>query len=280
MAPSPICTVNGSSTAGGVDVAAGAALTIQLVDLSARSWALEVAGVDDSQSMPGIALTVDPVTRSATATAPGISTATIMRSTVTDGQGKRYSATFAVYVPTSGGRRVIALGETTEGDATHGWVSQLNTAIRGAGSVKTYTVTTDAVLSAEYADADLLTLAGTPGATKQLTFPMSTRDGALVTVYNVTDAAQNIWDHDGGTYALPIGELLVMQRAGSQLLPVAWSDVVLPSTLSATIDSVFGSTRGAILYRGASGWAKLSAPGAGPTKTLKHDGTGGDPYWG
>ena len=132
MPPSPICTINGLTAAGGQNVTAGSTVTIQLVDLSAASWTLSVVGVDDTQSMPGPALTINNVARSATFTAPAAGTAVRLQSTVTDGQSKSYSATLEIYVLTSGGKRVIALGETTEGDATHGWVAQINAIIRGS----------------------------------------------------------------------------------------------------------------------------------------------------
>jgi len=133
MAPSPLCSVNGSATAGGFNASAGAALTIQLLDLSARSWSIVVAGVDDSQSMPGPALSVNNTTRTATCTAPGVGTATLFRSTVVDAQGVSYSTTFCVYV-LAGSKRVIATGETTEGDSVHGHVAQTNAAIRATAA--------------------------------------------------------------------------------------------------------------------------------------------------
>lgn len=130
MPPSPLCTVNGSATADGFNASAGAALTIQLVDLSARSWSLAVFGVDDSQTFPGPALSINPTTRTATATAPALGTTTLFRSTVIDGQGNSYSTTFAVYVLASNGNRVIAFGETTEGGSLAGWINQLNAQAR------------------------------------------------------------------------------------------------------------------------------------------------------
>lgn len=47
--------------------------------------------------------------------------------------------------------------------------------------------------------------------------------------------------------------------------------------LTALIDAQIGSTRGAVLYRGASGWAKLD-PGAAGLK-LQTNGAGADPTW-
>jgi hypothetical protein len=49
------------------------------------------------------------------------------------------------------------------------------------------------------------------------------------------------------------------------------------SSLNDVIDASFGSTRGAVLYRGASGWVELF-PGASG-KFLKTQGAGSDPVW-
>jgi hypothetical protein len=47
--------------------------------------------------------------------------------------------------------------------------------------------------------------------------------------------------------------------------------------LSDAIDAVMGSTRGSILYRGASGWAILAPSTAG--LKLQTNGAGADPTW-
>lgn len=59
--------------------------------------------------------------------------------------------------------------------------------------------------------------------------------------------------------------------SGSTAAPTA-------NTLSGIVDSVIGSTRGAVLYRGASGWAKLDPSAAG--RVLYTNGVGADPSWG
>lgn len=53
--------------------------------------------------------------------------------------------------------------------------------------------------------------------------------------------------------------------------------VQLSAVLSAALDAAAGSTRGAVLYRGASGWAIL-APGTAGT-VLTSGGAGADPSW-
>lgn len=49
------------------------------------------------------------------------------------------------------------------------------------------------------------------------------------------------------------------------------------TTLSSAIDTEFGSTRGMVLYRGASGWAALGVGSAG--QLLSTGGAGADPSW-
>lgn len=67
----------------------------------------------------------------------------------------------------------------------------------------------------------------------------------------------------------------------SQVLQqVHGSGVVLPpvnSVTSAMLDTLLGTTRGSVLYRGASGWAALAPSTSG--YFLKTNGTGADPAW-
>lgn len=53
--------------------------------------------------------------------------------------------------------------------------------------------------------------------------------------------------------------------------------VKLSDVLSAAIDAATASTRGGILYRGASGWALLAPGTAG--QVLTTNGAGADPSW-
>lgn len=55
------------------------------------------------------------------------------------------------------------------------------------------------------------------------------------------------------------------------------SAVKLSDVLSAAIDAATASTRGGILYRGASGWALLAPGTAG--QVLTSGGAGADPSW-
>jgi hypothetical protein len=93
------------------------------------------------------------------------------------------------------------------------------------------------------------------------TVAASVAKGALV-VGNATPK----WDK------LAVGsDATVLQADSAQTLGVKWSSV------SALLDGI-GSTRGSVLYRGASGWAELTPGTAG--KFLESQGAGLDPIWG
>ena len=72
-----------------------------------------------------------------------------------------------------------------------------------------------------------------------------------------------------------VGQLGAGQVWGN---PNASQGVAMPATLSAMFDRAYGSTRGAILERGASGWV-LITPGASGL-TFKSNGAGADPAYG
>jgi len=63
---------------------------------------------------------------------------------------------------------------------------------------------------------------------------------------------------------------LLANISGSTAVPIA-------NTLSDIFDSILGSSRGMLVYRGASGWAALSAGTSG--QVLTTGGTAGDPHW-
>ncbi|MRG98199.1 hypothetical protein [Polyangium spumosum] len=144
---SPICTVDGNSTVDGVDVSAGATVTIQLADLAGvTTWSISCANTDDLHDAATInaSLLIDHVTKTATFVAPADSDgcALIFRSIVNnqrDVNGRyveEWATTFGIYVLTGAtGQRVLAFDETTEGDADYGWVSKINEVIRTSGGV-------------------------------------------------------------------------------------------------------------------------------------------------
>lgn len=150
MAASPTCEVKDGSaayvaTANGVNLTVGNTIVIRLastVDVS--TWLIECATTDDTSSASSVtaSLSVDSTLRTATFTAPAAGKAYRFRSRVNNGldvngvADPALETTFCVYTLTSGSRRVIAADETTEGNATFGWIAWINDLIRNptAGS--------------------------------------------------------------------------------------------------------------------------------------------------
>lgn len=144
---SPLCEVKDGagayvSTTDGVDVTPGNTITIHLIDTSADTWSISCVYTDDLSDAATVTsgLTINTVAKTATFTAPSAGRAYIFRSVVNNGvaNGRNvssYSTTFGVYTLTSGGFRVLASNETTEGDATFGWISNYNALVRGGGSL-------------------------------------------------------------------------------------------------------------------------------------------------
>ena len=135
---SPICTVDGSPTVDGVDVTAGATITIALVDTAVEAWEIECVHTDDSITTASVnsTLVVNNTLKTATFTAPALGTATIWRSRVNSGRDingrldPSLVTTFGVYVLSAQGNRVIAVNETTEGSSAYGWTEPINEILR------------------------------------------------------------------------------------------------------------------------------------------------------
>lgn len=73
-------------------------------------------------------------------------------------------------------------------------------------------------------------------------------------------------------------ELVPVVKGGANRRTTAQTIADLaPVADSAALDAAFGSTRGAVLYRGAAGWAKLDPGTSG--HFLKTNGSGADPAW-
>src|SRR6266851_8153651 len=146
--PSPICLVkNGAGffvpTINGVNVTAGATITIKLQDPSGVNvWALSCIGTDEHQVPVVItgSLTIDQVSKTATFTAPVAACALIFQSSVNNGVtpngvlSSDYTTTFGIWVPTNIGSRLIATGQEFEGNAKYGWITQVNPIIATAGA--------------------------------------------------------------------------------------------------------------------------------------------------
>jgi hypothetical protein len=143
---SPICTVNGNTTGNGVNVAANSVVTIAIADTAGvRSWSLRCISTDENHVAATITagLSIDQITKTATFTSPNVTTgaALIFESMVNGGldvngrQDSSLTTRFGVFVLTStGGLRIGAFDETLEGDASFGWTSKFNAAVRAAGT--------------------------------------------------------------------------------------------------------------------------------------------------
>lgn len=142
---SPICKVNGNTTGNGVNVAANAVVTVALTDTAGvQSWSLRCLSSDENQNPAAVTagLTVNQITKSATFTSPNtdLGVALIFESEVNGGldvNGRKdasLTTRFGVFVLTNpGSLRVGAFDETLEGDASYGWTSKFNAAVRGVG---------------------------------------------------------------------------------------------------------------------------------------------------
>jgi hypothetical protein len=188
--PSPLCTINGSAAAGGVTVAAGATVTIQLVDLSAMAWSLTVVGTDESQTAPTLA--INQTTKTATFTAGALGSNVILKSIVNNGTTNgqpdaSLSTTLGVYTLAANGKRVLAFGETQEGSALYGWTSTVNAILRARAGVYTYTFPSDAnqTLPAAAYGCRVLRIAGSITATRNLVLPLA-GDDLWFSVHNTT----------------------------------------------------------------------------------------------
>ena len=135
--PSPICKVNGGSTTNGVDIKPGSTATISLnTHTDVAYWNVECVSTDDLQSVATInaTITVDHLAQTATVAIPPTARgcALIFKSTVNRGIDLHgvvqpsYSTTFAIFGLGTVGERLIANGQTTEGNQTFGWVEDLN----------------------------------------------------------------------------------------------------------------------------------------------------------
>jgi len=140
-------TTNGDSQLEGVDIVAGDPITIQLTDLSGVSrWTCRCISTDESQNSDDInaGITINHATRTASLTAPVPTDgcALIFESIVNDQRDlngrfvPEWRTTFGIFVLTSGGRRVLASGQKTEGDSQFGWTPNINDAIRVLSSGK------------------------------------------------------------------------------------------------------------------------------------------------
>lgn len=141
---SPSCLVNGLSTVNGFNTAPTATVTISLADITGvNSWSLLCVSTDDGNSVDAAnaGLTVNYVNKTATFVVPNVAAggAFIFKSVINTGYGlngvliPEYSTTFGIFSIGTCGNRLIAANETTEGNSTFGWVSDINSLIKNGG---------------------------------------------------------------------------------------------------------------------------------------------------
>lgn len=124
---------------GGVNVAAGDVVTIRLVSTNVDSWYCQCISTDDLSDKDAInaGATPDPVAHTLTFTVPAGSPGRTFRfESVVNGMltqqrlDSSLRTTFALYVLTTGGRRVLAADEQLESDPVFGYIASVNALIR------------------------------------------------------------------------------------------------------------------------------------------------------
>jgi lysophospholipase L1-like esterase len=139
---SPNCTINGLSAVGGVDVPASSSVAIALASgPTSPLWSLRCVSTDDSTTADSInaSLSVNQATKTATFTTPALQgLAALFESKVNNGidpitqlPDATLTTTFKVSVLSALGSRVIAKDERDEGDPNYGWITVINSLIRG-----------------------------------------------------------------------------------------------------------------------------------------------------
>jgi hypothetical protein len=204
---SPIVTLNGGSSANGINVSNGEWVNVALVDRAGvRTWTLQAVGLSDPTIDPTIVL--DPVAMTATVTSPDPWGTVIVRSTVNGGIGPdgqvdpMLSCTFGIYVPCNG-KRLLATNETIESNAASGWIGTINAAIAsiptppatptglrlsddgswsGPGFVSIATANADVTLNSTQYKCNVLRFTGALTVNRTVTFPLTA--GRAWTVIN------------------------------------------------------------------------------------------------
>lgn len=150
MTVSPACLVkNGAgsfgTTANGVDVTAGATISIKLADTTdVSAWFLQPLGTDELSTAPVLtgvsSMTYQAVSPSTvvTFTYPNALGRALRFQSTTNGVGGPLQTTFTIYTRTTPNNRVGALGEQREGNTSFGWITLLNPILRSGASVLFY----------------------------------------------------------------------------------------------------------------------------------------------
>ena len=143
--PSPITQIKVGAAAyvtavGGVTMTSGSTIIIALANTSGvNSWTIECLTTDETSVAATVtaSLSIDQVAKTATFTAPSTAGKTYrFRSVVNGGVDANgvyrpsYTFTFCLYRLSATSKRVLAADETFEGDATYGWITIVNAALR------------------------------------------------------------------------------------------------------------------------------------------------------
>jgi len=135
--PNPICTVNGVSTTDGYDASPGDTVTISLADATdVTYWSLTCFSTDDQQTVDAINsnITVNQSLKTATLVVPSTARGCviILKSVVNRGNDQfgavqaSYTTTLGIFALGASSTRLIATKQTNEGNATFGWIEDLN----------------------------------------------------------------------------------------------------------------------------------------------------------
>lgn len=139
-----------TSVTNGKNVTPGNTVTIHLVSSAGVGpWSVSCVYTDELSDAATVtaSLTIDQSAKTATFTAPASGRTYIFKSVVNNGIGPdgtvqaSYSTTFGVYTLTAASRRVHAVNEAFESNATYGWVGDINDLIRNPAAVGTPTGT-------------------------------------------------------------------------------------------------------------------------------------------
>ena len=258
---SPLCQVKFgagayASTTNGINATAGSVVVINLISsIGAPTWAIACVYADDLSTVASVnaSLTIDPVGRTATFTAPVAGRGYIFQSTINAGNNlatnqpdPTTATTFGIWVPTASGARVLIPNETFESSSTSGWVADVNFPIRNpssGGAVPTGTGIPHIVGGAQSAAASLIVNADVdPAAAIAATkLAAAGTTGQLQWNSSGAFAGATFLTTDGATWlGLGTGTLV---GSGRIRLPYAATDVILGAKASdATDQSIISRT--------------------------------------
>lgn len=199
------------SAVGGFNATPAAAITINLISSAGVStWSIQCISTDELSDAATVnsSLTIDTVAKTATFTAPVAGRTYRFQSQINGGIGvdgtaqSSYTTTFCVYTR-YGGRRVHAVDETFESNATFGWVADLNDLIRTPPS-STFT----SIDIQDLSSTDQYTITGSElAADRTCTLPALTGNDTFVfqahtqTLTNKTLTAPTV---TGGAFSSPV----------------------------------------------------------------------------